>query len=96
MHAHTVETAPSDVDGGDALPQFLTFQLGGEMFATSILGISEIIEYRAPTPVPTMPTCSKGCRRSIRRTHHQGINPRGKNHQNLPVRQAHGHPWKRA
>ncbi|MEE7567126.1 chemotaxis protein CheW [Xanthomonas sp. Kuri4-3] len=60
MHAHTVETAPSDVDGGDALPQFLTFQLGGEMFATSILGISEIIEYRAPTPVPTMPTCVRG------------------------------------
>ena len=44
----------------DAAAQYLTFQLGGETFATGILGIREIIQYRAPTPVPSMPACVRG------------------------------------
>ncbi|AEL07461.1 chemotaxis protein CheW [Xanthomonas campestris pv. raphani] len=44
----------------DAAAQYLTFQLDGETFATSILGIREIIQYRAPTPVPSMPACVRG------------------------------------
>ncbi|WP_258079267.1 chemotaxis protein CheW, partial [Xanthomonas arboricola] len=44
----------------DAAAQYLTFQLDGETFAISILGIREIIQYRAPTPVPSMPACVRG------------------------------------
>ena len=44
----------------DAAAQYLTFQLDVETFATSILGIREIIQYRAPTPVPSMPACVRG------------------------------------
>ena len=44
----------------DAAAQYLTYQLDGETFATSILGIREIIQYRAPTPVPSMPACVRG------------------------------------
>ncbi|WP_369933269.1 chemotaxis protein CheW [Xanthomonas tesorieronis] len=40
--------------------QFLTFHLGQELFGLSIVGIKEIIEYRAPTPVPSMPACVRG------------------------------------
>ncbi|NVL44438.1 chemotaxis protein CheW, partial [Pseudomonas syringae pv. actinidiae] len=35
--------------------QYLTFMLGGEMFAIGILGIKEIIEYGSLTVVPMMP-----------------------------------------
>ena len=35
--------------------QYLTFLLGGEMFAIGILGIKEIIEYGSLTTVPMMP-----------------------------------------
>lgn len=40
--------------------QYLTFQLGGEMFAIGILGIKEIIEYGVPTSVPMMPPSVRG------------------------------------
>jgi purine-binding chemotaxis protein CheW len=40
--------------------QFLTFMLGGEVFAIGILAIKEIIEHRSPTEVPMMPTCVRG------------------------------------
>jgi purine-binding chemotaxis protein CheW len=40
--------------------QYLTFQLGGEMFAIGILGIKEIIEYGTPTTVPMMPPTVRG------------------------------------
>jgi purine-binding chemotaxis protein CheW len=40
--------------------QFLTFQLGGEMYAVGILRIKEIIEYGALTAVPMMPTFIRG------------------------------------
>ena len=40
--------------------QFLTFMLGGEMFAMGILAIKEIIEYSTPTEVPMMPASIRG------------------------------------
>jgi len=40
--------------------QYLTFMLGGEMFAIGILGIKEIIEYNGLTEVPMMPECIRG------------------------------------
>lgn len=40
--------------------QYLTFMLGGEMFAIAILGIKEIIEYGNLTVVPMMPSFVRG------------------------------------
>jgi purine-binding chemotaxis protein CheW len=40
--------------------QFLTFLLGGEMYAVGILRIKEIIEFGALTAVPMMPTFIRG------------------------------------
>ncbi|MBB3845383.1 purine-binding chemotaxis protein CheW [Xanthomonas campestris] len=57
MTAQTPEAMPGDAD---AAAQYLTFQLNAETFAISILGIREIIQYRAPTPVPSMPACVRG------------------------------------
>lgn len=45
----------ADEDG-----QYLTFMLGGEMFAIGILGIKEIIEYGSLTVVPMMPAFVRG------------------------------------
>jgi purine-binding chemotaxis protein CheW len=46
------------VDGEEA--QYLTFSLGGEMFAIGILAIKEIIEYGNLTAVPMMPNFVRG------------------------------------
>jgi len=40
--------------------QYLTFVLGGEMFAIGILCVKEIIEYGNLTVVPMMPDCIRG------------------------------------
>lgn len=40
--------------------QYLTFNLGGELFAISILSIREIIEYTQLTLVPMMPSYIRG------------------------------------
>jgi purine-binding chemotaxis protein CheW len=40
--------------------QYLTFMLGGEMFALGILAVKEIIEYGGLTEVPMMPACVRG------------------------------------
>jgi purine-binding chemotaxis protein CheW len=40
--------------------QYLTFMLGGEMFAIGILAIKEIIEYASVTEVPMMPPYVRG------------------------------------
>lgn len=40
--------------------QYLTFCLGGEIFAIGILAIKEIIEYHAVTEVPMMPASVRG------------------------------------
>lgn len=51
------EHAPA-ADG--AALQYLTFSLGGEMFAIDIRGIKEIIEYGGLTTVPMMPGFIRG------------------------------------
>jgi purine-binding chemotaxis protein CheW len=52
------------ISGGSARPaeslQYLTFMLGGEMFAIGILSIKEIIEYHDLTVVPMMPASIRG------------------------------------
>lgn len=40
--------------------QYLSFQLGGEMYAIAILCVREIIEYGRVTPVPMMPAWMRG------------------------------------
>src|SRR5690348_14408473 len=40
--------------------QYLTFTLGGEMFAVGILNVKEIIEYGSLTEIPMMPTFIRG------------------------------------
>ena len=40
--------------------QFLTFLLGGEMFAVGILNVKEIIEYGELTEIPMMPSFIRG------------------------------------
>lgn len=42
------------------IDQYLTFVLGGEIFAIGILSIKEIIEYSSLTEVPMMPACIRG------------------------------------
>ena len=40
--------------------QYLTFSLGGEMFAVGILNVKEIIEYGELTGIPMMPSFIRG------------------------------------
>jgi purine-binding chemotaxis protein CheW len=47
-------------DTGAQVQQYLTFMLGGEMFAMGILAIKEIIEYSNLTEVPMMPPYVRG------------------------------------
>jgi len=49
-----------DVSGEEGQSQYLTFMLGGEMFAMPILNIKEIIEYGTLTTVPMMPDFVRG------------------------------------
>ena len=44
----------------EAPSQYLTFSLGGEMFAVGILNVKEIIEYGHLTEIPMMPTFIRG------------------------------------
>lgn len=46
--------------GTDAPSQYLTFSLGGEMFAVGILNVKEIIEYGHLTEIPMMPKFIRG------------------------------------
>ncbi|HRP77428.1 MAG TPA: chemotaxis protein CheW [Rhodocyclaceae bacterium] len=46
--------------GAEELQQYLTFMLGGEVFAIGILHIKEIIEYGQLTTVPMMPDSIRG------------------------------------
>ena len=51
----------SPVTAVDNAPQqYLTFTLGGEMFAVAILNVKEIIEYGAVTEIPMMPGFIRG------------------------------------
>jgi purine-binding chemotaxis protein CheW len=40
--------------------QYLTFLLGGEMYAVGILNVKEIIEYGSLTEIPMMPAFIRG------------------------------------
>jgi purine-binding chemotaxis protein CheW len=45
---------------GSGSDRYLTFSLGGEMYALPILDITEIMEFRALTVVPMMPSFLRG------------------------------------
>ena len=52
---------PTAVAAVDNTPQqYLTFLLGGEMFAVAILNVKEIIEYGTVTEIPMMPGFIRG------------------------------------
>lgn len=55
-----VERAGETATSGEEQQQFLTFRLGAETFALSILAVKEIIEYGGLTDVPMMPACVRG------------------------------------
>ena len=57
---HAATTAINGGAGVTELTQYLTFMLGGEVFAIGILSVKEIIEYHNITPVPMMPDCVRG------------------------------------
>jgi len=48
------------VKADEAPSQYLTFALGGEMFAVGILNVKEIIEYGNLTEIPMMPAFIRG------------------------------------
>ena len=48
------------VEAVDIPAQYLTFTLGGEMFAVGILNVKEIIEYGSLTEIPMMPAFIRG------------------------------------
>ena len=51
---------PAEQQAAAEQQQYLTFVLGGEMFAIGILCVKEIIEYGDLTVVPMMPECRRG------------------------------------
>lgn len=52
---------PAAATAVDSAPQqYLTFTLGGEMFAVAILNVKEIIEYGTVTEIPMMPGFIRG------------------------------------
>lgn len=66
--AAPTRTAPGTAAPGTAAPgrtvtgadRYLTFSLGGELYALSILDVVEIIEHRPLTTVPRMPSDIRG------------------------------------
>lgn len=54
------EQLPAERQATAEQQQYLTFVLGGEMFAIGILCVKEIIEYGDLTVVPMMPECIRG------------------------------------
>lgn len=52
--------ANGTIGAGEKESQYLTFLLGGEMYAIGILNIKEIIEYGQVTEVPMMPAFIRG------------------------------------
>ena len=57
---HAASTAASTGADGAQTHQYLTFVLGGELFAIGILFVKEIIEYSNLTEVPMMPAAVRG------------------------------------
>ncbi len=58
--ASAVTASKAVATGGGDAHQYLTFTLGGEMFAVGILNVKEIIEYGNLTEIPMMPTFIRG------------------------------------
>ena len=52
--------AKSAAGNSQDIQQYLTFQLGGEMYAVGILNVKEIIEYGQLTEIPMMPAFIRG------------------------------------
>ena len=59
-YAKAAAAGAVSAEAGDGIQQYLTFMLGGEMFAMGILTVKEIIEYANLTEVPMMPACVRG------------------------------------
>lgn len=57
---HNASTTPVASVAGNELAQYLTFLLGGEMYAIKILNVKEIIEYGQLTEIPMMPAFIRG------------------------------------
>lgn len=57
---HGASHRPAASTAGGPPQQYLTFTLGGEMFALAILNVKEIIEYGSITEIPMMPTFIRG------------------------------------
>lgn len=55
-----VATPTGATPTGAGADRYLTFSLGGELYALPILDVVEIIEYRALTTVPRMPSYIRG------------------------------------
>ena len=63
MSALVAKPGGAALPAGQAAPlpsQYLTFTLGGEMFAVGILCVKEIIEYGSLTEIPMMPAFIRG------------------------------------
>lgn len=60
MRASAIEMRSASVKEALECSQYLTFLIGGEMFAIGILHIKEIIEYGSLTAVPMMPEFIRG------------------------------------
>ncbi len=58
--ASAVAASKAAATGGGDAHQYLTFTLGGEMFAVGILNVKEIIEYGNITEIPMMPALIRG------------------------------------
>ncbi|MBI3772616.1 MAG: purine-binding chemotaxis protein CheW [Gammaproteobacteria bacterium] len=58
--AKVEKTGPLTQRADDEQSQYLTFVLGGELYAIGILNIKEIIEYGSLTSVPMMPEFIRG------------------------------------
>jgi len=54
------KSSPQIDQDSDSAQQYLTFQLGGELFALDILHVKEILEYGQITPVPMTPVFIRG------------------------------------
>jgi len=54
------ETGGQGMFAGSGSDRYLTFSLGGEVYALPILDITEIMEFRALTVVPMMPSFLRG------------------------------------
>jgi purine-binding chemotaxis protein CheW len=60
VKAANAAVAAASATGGGETHQYLTFTLGGEMFAVGILNVKEIIEYGSLTEIPMMPSFIRG------------------------------------